>query len=114
MSQRKGSRGEIELLEIIRARWPLARRMFRSGACGGGDIDGGPAGYLFECKRTERLRLRDAWAQAALDAYHARRTPIVATRWNEGPWLAVVELDELLELIVIREGMVGDERRFAA
>lgn len=29
--------------------------------------------------------------------------PVVATRWNGGPWLAVVELDELLALLELRE-----------
>jgi hypothetical protein len=29
--------------------------------------------------------------------------PVLATRWDRGPWLAVVELDELLALLELRE-----------
>ena len=101
--RRKGARGELELLELVKARWPRATRNFASGAAGNGDIAHGPPGVLIECKRTERLRLRDAWAQAASDALSAACMPVVATRWNGGPWLAVLELDELLALLELRE-----------
>ena len=101
--RRKGARGELEVLDLVRARWPRATRNFASGAAGNGDIAHGPAGVLIECKRTERLRLRDAWSQASRDAGQAGLTPVVATRWNGGPWLAVLELDELLALLELRE-----------
>jgi Holliday junction resolvase len=101
----KGARGELEVLELVRARWPRATRNFASGAAGNGDIAHGPAAVLLECKRTERFRVRDAWTQASRDAEHAGAgvMPVVATRWNGGPWLAVVELDELLALVELRE-----------
>jgi hypothetical protein len=101
--RRKGARGELEVLELVRARWPRATRNFASGAAGNGDIAHGPEGVLIECKRTERLRIRDAWAQASADADRAGRSPVVCTRWNAGPWLAVVELDDLLALLELRE-----------
>jgi hypothetical protein len=101
--RRKGGRGELEIVELVRARWPHATRNFASGAAGGGDISRGPQGVLLEVKRTERLRLRDAWAQASTDADRAGLLPVVATRWNGGPWLAVLELDELLALLALRE-----------
>lgn len=101
----KGARGELEVLELVRARWPRATRNFASGAAGNGDVAHGPAGVLLEVKRTGRLRLRDAWAQAERDAQAAGVgvMPVVATRWNAGPWLAVAELDELLALLEHRE-----------
>ncbi|MGH2875673.1 MAG: putative PDDEXK endonuclease [Solirubrobacteraceae bacterium] len=99
----KGARGELEVVELIRVRWPRATRNFASGAAGNGDIAHGPAGVLIECKHTERLRLRDAWAQAAASADAAGLTPVVAARWNGGPWLAVLELDEVLALFDLRE-----------
>jgi Holliday junction resolvase len=99
----KGARGELEVLELVRVRWPRATRNFASGAAGNGDIAHGPEGVVIECKRTERLRLRDAWAQAVEAAEPAGALPVVATRWNRGPWLAVVELDELLALLALRE-----------
>lgn len=101
--RRKGGRGELEVLELIKARWPRSTRNFASGAAGNGDIAHGPQGVLFEVKRTERFRLREAWCQAARDADAAGLMPVVATRWNGGRWLAVLELDELLALLALRE-----------
>jgi hypothetical protein len=102
--RRRGARGELEVLELVRARWPRATRNFASGAAGNGDIAHGPEGVTIECKRTERFAIRAAWKQASDDAAKAGGlTPIVATRWNSGPWLAVVELDELLALLELRE-----------
>lgn len=101
--RQKGARGELEVLGLVQARWPRATRNFASGARGNGDIANGPDGVLIEAKRTERLRIRQAWAQASRDANRAGLTPIVATRWNGGPWLAVLELDELLALLELRE-----------
>lgn len=99
----KGARGELEVVEILRARWPSVTRNFASGAAGNGDLANGPAGVLFEVKRTERFQIRQAWAQASADADRAGLLPVVATRWNGGQWLAVSELDELLELLAVRE-----------
>jgi Holliday junction resolvase len=102
--RRKGASGELELVELLRAHgWPRATRNFASGAAGNGDIAHGPIGVLIEAKRTERFRLRDAWAQASSDAERAGLMPVVATRWSRGPWLAVVELPELLRLLRLRE-----------
>lgn len=97
----KGAKGELEVLELLRAHWPRATRNFASGAAGNGDFAHGPEGVTIEAKRTERFRLRDAWRQAQNAA--GDDLPVVATRWNRGPWLAIVELDELLELLAFRE-----------
>lgn len=91
------------MVELVRARWPRATRNFASGATGGGDVAHGPAGVLIECKRTERLRLRDAWRQAAEAAARHGLLPVLATRWSRGEWLAVLPLDELLALLELRE-----------
>jgi len=100
----KGARGENEVCQIIRAcGWSRAHRNFASGAQGGGDIARGPEGVWIECKRTERLRLRTVWRQLEKDAAAVGDMPVLATRWNGGRWLAVVELDELLELLALRE-----------
>jgi hypothetical protein len=101
----KGARGELEVEKLIRAAgWPLAHRNFGSGSAGGGDIADGPRGVAWEIKRTNRLRLRDAWRQVAADADRAGRLPVLATRWDATPlvparWLAVLPLDELLVLL---------------
>ena len=107
----KGARGELEVLQLVQtAGWPRATRNFASGAAGNGDIAHGPQGVLLEIKRTEKFRLRDAWRQATRDALVAGDTiPVVATRWNAArfepmpPWLAVIELEELLDLLHVRE-----------
>ena len=105
------ARGELEVLELVRVHWPRATRNFASGAAGNGDIAHGPQGVILEAKRTERLRLRDAWRQVTRDALLAGHStmPILATRWSAArfepmpPWLAVLELEELLELLAFRE-----------
>ena len=107
----KGARGELEVLELVRVHWPRATRNFASGAAGNGDIAHGPAGVILECKRTERLRIRDAWRQVTRDALLAggATTPILATRWNGArfepapPWLAVLELEDVLDLLAFKE-----------
>ncbi len=100
----KGARGELEVVEILRGHRPAVTRNFASGAAGNGDLANGPAGVLIECKRTERFQIRKAWAQASGDAARGGLMPAVATRWNGGPWLAVLELRELVDLLADREG----------
>jgi hypothetical protein len=105
-SRDKGGRGELEVLELVHAAgWPRATRNFASGARGNSDVAHGPADVLLEVKRTERLRLRESWTQVERDAWRAGPAilPVLATRWNRGPWLAITELDELLTLLAHRE-----------
>lgn len=97
----KGSRGEAEVVEMIRVHWPRATRNFASGAAGNGDIAHGPANTSIEVKRTERAEPWKWWEQAERDA--DGRMPVVAFRRSRAPWLAIVELDELLALLAHRE-----------
>jgi Holliday junction resolvase len=102
----KGARGELEVVKLVQAAgWRAAHRNFASGAAGFSDVAHGPAGVVIESKRTERLRFRDAWRQVEADAHRAGpgTLPLLATRWNSGSWLGVVELDELLTLLYLRE-----------
>ena len=107
-SRDKGARGELEVLDLVRAYWPRATRNFASGAAGNSDIAHGPQGVVIECKRTERLRLRESWRQVAHDARPPAvgalpALPVLATRWSGAPWLAITELDEFLMLLAFRE-----------
>jgi hypothetical protein len=105
-SRDKGASGELEVLELVHAAgWPRATRNFASGARGNSDIANGPAHTLIEVKRVERFALRAAWAQVSADADQAGPgwMPVIAHRWNRGPWLAIVELPDLLDLIAIQE-----------
>lgn len=107
----KGARGELEVVELVKAAgWTHATRNWRSGAEGFSDIAHGPPLVVIESKRTERLRLRQAWKQVQADARAAGNDvlPLLATRWSAtplepAPWLAVTRLDAVLELLAARE-----------
>jgi len=102
MSRTKGARAEAEVVSILRAAgWPHARRVFDSGSAGGGDVQG-PAGVVFEVKRTERLNIWEAIEQAETGATN-RELPVVAFRRNRSGWYAALPLDELLALLKLRE-----------
>ena len=61
----------------------------------------------FEAKRTERLSLYDAVAQAKRDA--GDKLPIVAHRRNACEWLAILPLTDLM-LIVRESSYVQDDQ----
>lgn len=103
-SRNKGSRGERELVKILRAAgWPNASRntdgRYQRGR---GDVDNGPHGVHIECKYAERA---DIWAWIAQAEHDAPTShiPIVAFRRNRTKWRAIIDLDELLALIKHRE-----------
>lgn len=103
-SRDKGARGELEVIDLLHAAgWKHAHRNFDSGSAGGGDIARGPAGVALEVKRTESLRLREAWQQANEDADTRGDIPVVMHRWNGGQWIAFLPADELLALLALRE-----------
>lgn len=102
-SRRKGVTGERALADLWRAAgWTLR------GLEGAGDwlairpalystVTRGPVTLHLECKRQERLRT--AW----LDQARAEAPPgvpwVVAWRPNRGEWVAMLPLQDLLELI---------------
>jgi hypothetical protein len=106
-SRDKGARGELEVVELVRAAgWINATRNFDSGSAGNGDVAFGPAATLIESKFTDSFALRQCWTQATTDANHAGVgiLPIVAHRWTrQTTWLAITELEELLALLWMRE-----------
>lgn len=101
-SKRKGAGGELEAVKRINAHgWERATRNFGSGSQGNGDVAHGPAGVSIEIKRAERVQLRTWWQQCADDA--GSDIPLLVVRWNHGPWLSVMELEEQLPLLRLRE-----------
>lgn len=101
MQRNKGKVGEREVAEIIKQfGWPARRGQQRSGVDQADVIDG-PPGWHFEVKRTERLNLHKAVAQAKRDAPKGD-APVVVTRRNMGQWLAVVDFALLLDLIATK------------
>ncbi len=100
-SRDKGARGERELAKEI-------SRLFRVEARRGVQYQGGPdspdvvaeiPGIHWEAKRTEKLSLYAALDQAIGEAGEGS-IPVVAHRRNGKPWLAVVRLDDLPDLVV--------------
>lgn len=67
----------------------------------GRDILDGPAGTAISVKLTERLKLREAYAEVS--AYAGMDVPIVVHRCSRQPWLATLPLEELLPLLALRE-----------
>lgn len=96
----KGARGERELAAWLRERGYNARRGQQfSGSPESPDVVCPDVPFHFECKRTERLSLYPAMAQAIGDAGY--KIPVVAHRRNHGEWLAVLRLDDLLKILKV-------------
>lgn len=97
-SRAKGARGEREVAHILReAGYTDARRGQQyCGTSGDADVTGLPGAHL-EIKRTERLALYKAMAQAQRDA-RPGEVPIVIHRQNDKEWVAIMALDDFLDL----------------
>ena len=94
----KGARGERELTAWLTGRgYPARRGRQYSGNPESPDVVCADVPFHFECKRTERIRLYDAMAQAITDA--GDKVPVVAHRRNRGKWLAVLRLEDLIALL---------------
>lgn len=99
-SRAKGKGGELELASVLRGHgFNGARRgqQFRGGD-ESPDIIGFHPGWHPECKRVERGNLYDWIAQAQRDAGE-RKKPVVIHRRNRKPWVAIVLLDDFLNLL---------------
>lgn len=94
----KGAVGELELAAWLSNRgYPAWRGRQFSGSPESPDVVCPSLAIHFEVKRTERLSLYPAMAQAIGDA--GERMPLVAHRRNCGEWLAVLRLEDLLKLM---------------
>lgn len=99
-ARQKGAVAEREVAALLREFGFLdAKRGQQRSGLEQADVVGGPPGFHLEIKRTEKLQLWAAWAQAVRDADHGE-TPVVVTRRSKEPWLAVLPFERLLELIV--------------
>ena len=100
-SRQKGARGEREWRDELRAQGYEAHR--GQQFCGGGDSPDVTCKslpqYHFEVKRTERLNIYDAYEQAVRDSLGTQKTPIVAHKRNNQPWLVIMTADHYFELI---------------
>lgn len=99
-SRAKGARGERELAEFFRERgYPEARRgqQFSGGADSPDVVIPGLEKFHFEVKRVEAGNPYTWIAQAVRDAA-GKKMPIVAHRKNGKEWLAILRLDDFLNL----------------
>ena len=102
-SKRKGATGELELSkELTRLFGHQCRRGQQYSGIEGEDVVGLP-GVHIECKRSEKLSLYPAMAQAERDAKDGA-VPIVCHRRNRQEWLAVVRLSDLPRLVEVLGG----------
>ena len=96
-SKRKGSVGERELAKILSSHGYSSSRNNQQYIGGLENPDISLPGIHIECKRTEKLRLYDAMTQAVHDS-NGKSLPVVMTRKNHAPWLAIMRLDDWVVL----------------
>ncbi len=108
-SQRKGAQGERELASLLSAcGFPALRTCQERGGLDTPDVLGsGLEAFHVEVKRTERLDLPGALAQAARDSL-GRRIPLIFHRRNRTPWLAVLPAGALLAILSTLRRAGGD------
>lgn len=100
----KGARGEREVAAIFRAHGFDCERTPNSGGLRvKGDLAGNVPAHV-EVKRQETARPWAWFAQAQAEATPANM-PIVAFRRNDSPWLAIVKLEDLIDLITMSDGV---------
>jgi hypothetical protein len=101
-SRRKGAAGEREFIaKHLAPYWPEAQRNIDQYGDDKRDCIV-LNGVHWQLKRTERLRLYDAIDQAASEARN-HDMPVVAFRRNHRPWHCVLEAEDLIPLLRLRD-----------
>ena len=96
-SKKKGSRGELELSNILKSYGYETRRGQQfCGANGDADVIG-LEGIHIECKRVQALNIDKAMQQAKMDAREGEM-PSVFHRKDRKEWLVTMRLDDWIEL----------------
>lgn len=93
----KGNRGELEVVNILKAHGYPAYRNFASGGYGGSDVVGLP-GFAVEVKMVEKLNIWGALAQCE-QAASATETPLVVFRRSRCSFYACLPFEDLLGLV---------------
>ncbi len=104
-SKQKGKRGELELAAVLRDHGLPARRGVQycgKQEEGQADLVGLP-GIHVECKRTERLDLEGAMAQATRDSKEDD-LPAVFHRKSRRGWLVTMRLSDWLKIYGLGTG----------
>lgn len=101
-SRNKGARGEREFIQDhLVPHWPAAKRNLDQYGSDKRDCLE-VAGVHWQIKRTEKLELWKAIEQAETEA-RDHDIPVVAFRRNRSGWYCVIEADELVALLKMRE-----------
>ena len=102
-SRQKGAAGEREFAQVLKDAGVAARRgqQFAGGA-DSPDVISDFTDVHFEVKRTEKTDLYAWLKQASDDA--GDNLPVVVHRKNRGGWVALVDWDDMLMLLTVREG----------
>jgi hypothetical protein len=101
-SRSKGKKGEQEFInQHLRPHWPKAARNIDQTKDDKRDCVN-VAGVHWQIKRTETLRVWAAIEQAESEAA-ATDTPVVAFRRNRSRWYCIVDADELVALLRLRD-----------
>jgi Holliday junction resolvase len=97
-SRRKGKVGELAFVKFLGEHGVAARRgqQFRGGHDSPDVICDLP--YHWEVKRTERLKLEEAYAQAVSEC-PPDKTPVVAHKRNRGNWMITLSAEDFLVLL---------------
>lgn len=106
-SRQKGAQGEREFAALLKAAGLEARRGQQfSGSTDSPDVVcSGLTRVHFEVKRVQAGTPYDWLAQAMRDA-GLESIPVVAHRKNNKDWIAILPMDKLLELLILREGFL--------
>ena len=102
LSRNKGKAGEREVAKLFTVRnFPSKRGVQYNGSTGSPDviIDALSEVFQIEVKRTETFNLYSALTQAKSDA--PTKVPLVIHRRSKRPWVAVIELNRLIDLFQI-------------
>ena len=96
MSREKGKRGERQVAALFREYgFDAHRGQQYHGGPDSPDVVGVP-GLHIEVKRTERLNLYDALAQAKRDA--GEDLPVVIHRKNDSEWVVILSFADFMKL----------------
>lgn len=109
-SNTKGKRGEREFANFLKNYGFEARR--GQQYAGGGDspdVVTNMEGLHWEVKRVETFQLYKALEQARFDATF-EHIPVVAHRRNKKPWVAVISMDDFLEMyrVLKKHKLIGE------
>ena len=107
-SRSKGKAGEREAAQAIQAAFGVSSRrgVQHKGTPDSPDVIT-ELPFHIEVKRVEALRLRQAVAQAQEQA--GEHIPIVLHRWNRGPWLLILKLEDVMRFAKALRGVDGED-----